>query len=163
MAEEQKVGIFIERWQNSGAAERANCQSFLSELCTLLGVAPPDPALPDTRLNAYVFERDVVFHHGDGTTSTGRIDLYKRGCFVLEAKQGSEDRKTADPLDLAQPKLKKGTAKRGTAAWDDAMLRARGQAESHLRALPPEEGRPPRLNVGQIRKDTLPINSPHVI
>jgi hypothetical protein len=36
-----------------------------------------------------------------------------------------------------------GTATRGTAAWDDAMLRARGQAELYLRALPPDEGRPP--------------------
>ena len=36
--------------------------------------------------NAYVFERNVTFHHPDGSTSTGRIDLYKRGCYVLEAK-----------------------------------------------------------------------------
>jgi len=76
----KEVGIFIDRWEKSGAAERANCQSFLSELCTLLDVPPPEPTTPDTNLNAYVFERDVTFHHGDGSTSTGRIDL--------EAKQG---------------------------------------------------------------------------
>jgi len=35
MGEEQTVKAFIERWGNSGAAERANCQSFLSELCVL--------------------------------------------------------------------------------------------------------------------------------
>jgi hypothetical protein len=29
---------FIARWQKSGAAERANYQLFLSELCDLLGV-----------------------------------------------------------------------------------------------------------------------------
>ncbi|VGO20265.1 class I SAM-dependent DNA methyltransferase [Pontiella sulfatireligans] len=140
------VQSFIERWSNSGAAERANCPIFLSELCTLLDVPPPEPATPDTTLNAYVFERDVAFHHG----GIGRIDLYKRGCFVLEAKQGADAAGAADPLEkIAQPakKLKKGTAKRGTVAWDDAMLRARGQAEQYIRALPASEGRPPFLVV----------------
>jgi len=81
---------FIARWQKSGAAERANCQLFLSELCDVLGVPRPDPATPDDAANAYVFERAVTFHHGDGTTSTGRIDLHRRQCFVLEAKQGAD-------------------------------------------------------------------------
>src|SRR5688500_17946639 len=80
---------FLSRWQSSGSAERANYQLFLSELCDLLHVPRPDPTRPDDRDNAYVFERSVHFDHGDGTSSTGRIDLYKRGCFVLEAKQGS--------------------------------------------------------------------------
>ena len=81
---------FIARWGASGAAERANYALFLSELCDLLGVARPDPSGPDDAENAYVFERAVTFQNGDGTTSPGRIDLYKRGCFLLEAKQGSE-------------------------------------------------------------------------
>lgn len=61
---EATIKAFIERWQNSGAAERANCQIFLSELCTLLDVPPPEPTTPDTSLNAYVFEREVAFRHG---------------------------------------------------------------------------------------------------
>jgi hypothetical protein len=32
------VQLFIDRWKNSGAAERANHQLFLSELCDVLGV-----------------------------------------------------------------------------------------------------------------------------
>ncbi|MDT7809913.1 MAG: hypothetical protein QOJ70_3726 [Acidobacteriota bacterium] len=80
---------FIARWKESGAAERANCQPFLGELCDVLGVPCPEPAQPLDEQNAYVFERAVTFHNGDGSTSTGRIDLYKRGCFVLEAKQVS--------------------------------------------------------------------------
>src|SRR5918911_846698 len=52
--------------------------------------ASPAPTVPDDEHNAYVFERAVTFTNGDGSTSTGRIDLYKRGCFVLEAKQGSD-------------------------------------------------------------------------
>jgi hypothetical protein len=73
-----------------------------------VGVPRPDPSVPDEARNAYVFERAVTFLHGDGTTSAGRIDLYKRGCFALEAKQGTE--KAENPaLPLMPPKpAKKG-------------------------------------------------------
>ncbi len=139
---------FIERWESSGAAERANYQIFLSELCDVLGVPRPNPTRPDDENNAYVFEKSVVFQHGDGTTSAGRIDLYRRACFVLEAKQGS-DRERKEDLELTKKpkKGRKGTAVRGTKGWDDAMLSARGQAEQYARALPASEGRPPFLIV----------------
>lgn len=78
------IGKFIARWEASGANERANYQLFLSELCDLLDLPHPDPAGPDTAENAYVFERGVQFSNLDGTHSPGRIDLYKRDCFVLE-------------------------------------------------------------------------------
>ncbi|MDB5352801.1 MAG: hypothetical protein JWN86_4048 [Planctomycetota bacterium] len=77
---------FLTRWEASGAAERANYQLFLSELCDVVGVPRPEPTRPDDAENAYVFERAVTFQNPDGSTSAGRIDLYKRGCFVLEAK-----------------------------------------------------------------------------
>ena len=135
------VEAFIARWVASGAAERANYQLFLSELADVLGVPRPEPAVPDDSRNAYVFERSVTFHHADGTTTTGRIDLYKRGCFVLEAKQGADlEQNGATPA-------RRGTALRGTPAWDDAMVRARGQAEQYLRALPFDEPTPPFLVV----------------
>ena len=135
--------LFIERWEASGAAERANCQPFLCELCDLLGVPRPDPAGPDDALNAYVFERAVTFQNGDGTTSTGRIDLYKRDCFVLEAKQGSDQQVPgAPPLSHGEAvRFRRGTAVRGTKGWDDAMVRARGQAEAYAKALPAMAGR----------------------
>jgi hypothetical protein len=138
---------FIRRWENSGAAERANYQLFLSELCDQLQVPRPEPTRPDDRENAYVFERAVTFRHGDGSSSAGRIDLYKRACFVLEAKQGS-DRPATDTLvrETSGPR-RKGTAVRGTRGWDDAMLAARGQAEQYARALPVDEGWPPFLIV----------------
>ncbi|WP_169981214.1 class I SAM-dependent DNA methyltransferase [Tautonia rosea] len=142
---------FVTRWEASGAAERANYQLFLSELCDVLGVPRPEPTRPDDSENAYVFERAVTFQNGDGSTSTGRIDLYKRDCFILEAKQGSEKPTEADPaaLALAMPKKarKKGTAVRGTAKWDEAMLAAKGQAEQYVRALPASEPNPPFLVV----------------
>jgi hypothetical protein len=70
---------FITRWKNSGRAELANSQSFLNELCELLAVPQPEPNQPDESANAYVFEKAVLFHNGDGTTSQGRIELYRRG------------------------------------------------------------------------------------
>jgi hypothetical protein len=38
---------FIARWQAPGAAERANYQLFLSELCDVLDAPRPDPTTPD--------------------------------------------------------------------------------------------------------------------
>ncbi|MBI4294173.1 MAG: class I SAM-dependent DNA methyltransferase [Betaproteobacteria bacterium] len=120
------VDAFIARWEAAGGNERANYQLFLTELCALLALPQPDPAREDTRDNAYVFERRVSFRHGDGSESNGFADLYRRGAFVLEAK-----------------KIRKADGR----AFDDAMLRARSQAEQYARALPAEEGRPPFLVV----------------
>lgn len=126
----QALAAFLARWQASGGSERANYQLFVTELCTLLGVPLPEPARDDTRDNAYVFERRIVFAHGDGSASNGFIDCYKRGHFVLEAK-----------------KITGGSAKLGRKTFDDALLRARSQAEAYARALPAAEGRPPLLLV----------------
>jgi len=38
---------FLERWQNATGTERANHQLFITELCQLLELPPPDPALED--------------------------------------------------------------------------------------------------------------------
>jgi hypothetical protein len=118
---------FITRWQHADGSELANAQSFVRELCELLDVPVPDPARADTRDNAYVFERRVIFRHGDGGSSEGRIDTYRRACFVLESK-----------------KLKQNQQTKG---FDDGMQRARAQAENYSRALPAEETRPPFLIV----------------
>jgi hypothetical protein len=71
-----------------------------------------------------------------GLSTTGRIDLYKRGCFVLGAKQGSQ---APEPSPLFEIPHRRGTAIRGTAGWDQAMLRARNQAEQYAKALPAPE------------------------
>lgn len=147
------VEDFIDRWSESGGAERSNYQIFLYELCDLLGVQRPQPAQPDNALNTYVFERSVTFQRPDGGGSTGFIDLYKRGCFVLEAKQSrkrTEAKADALPLPAKQQgskKLKSGHGARGGKTWDGVMLSARGQAESYAKALPAEEGWPPFLIV----------------
>ncbi len=110
---------FIAKWQGVTASELSTSQSFLHDLCELLDVQKPH-ATPE---QDYMFERPVTFQHGDGTTSPGRIDLYRRGAFVLESKKLRK---------VAQPK-----------GVDEAMLRARSQAEEYARALPTPEGRPP--------------------
>ena len=141
------IADFISRWGPSGAAERSNYQLFLAELCDLLGVERPQPASETESDNAYVFEKRVP----SPTGTTNAIDLYKRGCFVLEAKQGSEKPDHGEPA-LSEKEVyrrksaKKGTAVRETGAWDTAMEKARQQAQSYARSLPPEEirdGRPP--------------------
>ncbi|MEG2155589.1 MAG: DNA methyltransferase, partial [Burkholderiaceae bacterium] len=120
------AAAFIERWravpQLPGATELATAQSFVSELCELLDLPRPHPTVEQD----YQFERPVTFAHGDGSSSAGRIDCYRRGAFVLEAK-----------------KLRSAEGK----GFDDALLRARSQAEQYARALPAVEGRPPFLLV----------------
>jgi len=74
----------------SAAAERANFQSFCNELCDLLAIPRAGLARQDERDNASVYDKTVWFDDGDGKRTANFIDLYKRGCFGMEAKQGSE-------------------------------------------------------------------------
>ncbi|MCX7148126.1 MAG: class I SAM-dependent DNA methyltransferase [Rhodocyclales bacterium] len=122
------IETFIARWQAAGGSERANYQLFITELCELLGLPKPEPAQAEACDNAYVFERRVTFRHGDGSSSNGFIDCYRRAAFILEAKQT----KLAETIGKV---------------FDDALLRARSQAENYARALPADEGRPPFLIV----------------
>jgi hypothetical protein len=121
---EAAVEDFVRRWHASAAAERANFQSFCNELCDLLAVPRPDPARQDERDNASVYDKTVWFDDGDGKRTANFIDLYKRACFVTEAKQGSEaDDGGPNLFDLtasARGKQRRGTAVRGTAQWDAA-------------------------------------------
>jgi hypothetical protein len=93
---------FETRWKNSGGAERANYAGFLQDLCDLIGVARPDPMTANPAEDAYVIERPVEFND-NGKRSTGRIDLYKRGCFVLETKQGTDTPVGKTPAGLNVP------------------------------------------------------------
>ena len=130
IAQDSDVEDFISRWQSAGGSERANYQLFLTELCTLLQLSQPEPANAETEQNAYVFERRVDINKPDGTATRGFIDLYKRGSFVLEAKQSG---KTLD-----------------STGWDKAMLAAQNQADQYVRALPADEGRPPFIVVTDV-------------
>ncbi len=123
LSSDPAVAAFVERWQRVTASELATSQSFIIELCDLLGVERP------AHEAHYQFERPITFTHGDGSTSAGRVDCYRRGCFVWESKK----------LNLPGAVAGKPGARR----LDDALMRARAQAEAYARALPASEGRPP--------------------
>jgi SAM-dependent methyltransferase len=130
---------FVARWSKVQASERATSQSFLNELCDLLQLQRPD------NTDAYQFERPVPFIQPDGKRTTKFIDLYKRGCFVLEAKKYDELKAETDELALLveeSPATRKNKVVRGSGRWDDAMFRAFGQAERYAHHLPNDEPAP---------------------
>ena len=141
------IDHFIKRWSDlEGGAERANYALFLTELCDVIDAPRPDPASAVTERNDYVFERFV--RRRDGTN--GRIDLYRRDAFVLEAKQsrqivGGEKFVAGDqpglPLGLTEPERPKGRSTRR--GFDVLMVNARRQAEDYARELPQDHGWPP--------------------
>ncbi len=146
-----KVETFIARWQGQeGGQERANYQMFLTELCDLLEVPRPDAASAIHDHNDYVFERVVKETARDGTSSLKRIDLYKRDCFVLEAKQSrlSGEKKLADAGQTGANAQQQDAAPRGKRAsanrsWDVLMMNARAQGENYVRLLPASHEPPP--------------------
>lgn len=147
----EAVEAFIRRWQGrEGGQERANYVSFLNELIALLGLPPPDPADATHENNDYVFERTVRKHKDEGD-SQGRIDLYKKYSFVLEAKQSRLKgvKKIAGQNDLFTAEIPEDSRGRRGAdrAWDVLMLNAKRQAEEYARALPTSHGWPPFILV----------------
>jgi hypothetical protein len=152
------VEAFIQKWQGKDGGERANYQLFITELCALIGTAPPEPASSDHTQNAYVFERQVEFANAgsaEGSSKTfGYIDCYKRGSFVFETKQGVE-KKTREALSEAgrerEARRRTGNGVRGSRAWDATLVKARNQADRYIRALHSNtEGRPPFLIVADV-------------
>jgi hypothetical protein len=142
---------FIAYWAQTSGAERANYQLFLEDFCRVLALPLAGGQMGVPSKDNYVFERSVEKTFDDGTKTTKFIDLYKKGCFVLEAKQSSKRRpKPADPdqfdfLGEAGEKTKAGTARRGTAGWDTSMLAALNQAREYAQLLPSDHGWPPFL------------------
>lgn len=119
------AAAFITRWQGVTASELSTAQSFVIGLCELLGQPHPHATAEQNGM----FERPIVFRHGDGSTSPGRVDRYRCGALVLESKKLNPG---------AQAHLGKTTK-----GFDDALMRARAQAKAYARALPAGEGRPP--------------------
>ncbi len=141
------IDAFITRWTaREGGAERANFQPFLTGLCAQLGVEPPEPAGHIQHLNRYTFERQVS-REGEPTKF---IDLYKSGCFILEAKQSrlpggkkvvamQQSLPGLEPEQLGKPSIRKG--------WDALMVNAKRQAEDYVFRLETNEPAPPFIIV----------------
>ena len=141
---------FIAHWSKATASEQSISQPFLIELCDLLDLPHPD----NQRNGPYTFEFHVSETQHDGNTKDGRIDLYKRGCFILESKKFQAAKPEPSQLELVAEKFatpvgrKKSAAPvRDTERWDDAMLKALVQAQRYAHALPADEPYPPFLLV----------------
>lgn len=134
----KSVEQFITHWKDAKGGERAQSQSFLNDLCDLLEVERPKDG-------EYKFEYALR-----GDRATDFVDLYKRGCFVLESKQSrvTGGKKVvegqADMFVASEPTSKRGPAVR---AWDVLMLNARQQAENYARHLPSTHEWPPFIVV----------------
>ena len=153
MTTDTRIDEFTARWKSSGGSEQANYQSFVIELTELLGLERPFPATDDDANDHYRFQRPVTFTHTH-KRSTGFIDVYRSGHFVLETKQGVNKKKNRqDDLTKGTPDRKQkrtGHGVRGTAVWDDTMLKARNQADNYARAIAKEDGWPPFLLIVDI-------------
>ncbi|MDX9734352.1 MAG: class I SAM-dependent DNA methyltransferase [Thermoanaerobaculia bacterium] len=128
------IAAFQARWLGNEGGERANKDPFLNDLCDLLGVPRPDPATGDAEKDLYVYEKPAVLLHAAGKPTIGKIDLYRHGRFLLEAKQGSNATRT-------------GRTRRGTNAWHGMMSDALGQAKRYVETL---DAPPPFLLVVDI-------------
>lgn len=119
----ERVAAFVARWRGSSKGEIKTAQQHFVELCTALSVPPPPP---DGPIGVYGFEEPVTIPGGgDHPTTTQRMDVYRKGYFVWENKQGTEagDRR-------------QGHGRRLSDSWSASMNRARGQAISYARHIP---------------------------
>jgi SAM-dependent methyltransferase len=141
------VDAFIAKWRVSEGAERAAYAQFLTEFCRLIGAETPLPPTSDAEAVTYRFEYPVAFHDDAGTAGTGRIDLYKKSCFVLEAKQSRLKGQRKEILLAGDGADEPSVAPRGRRGADRSldvmMLHAKRQAEHYARALPASHGWPP--------------------
>jgi hypothetical protein len=138
---------FIERWSGrEGGQERSNYSMFLRELCEVIDAPIPNPASATHAFNDYVFERVVERKRPDGSLERGRIDLYKRDCFILEAKQSRlKGPKRVVPEGQADLFSGPKSQSNHTDAIDHLMISARRQAEGYAQALPKDHTYPPFL------------------
>lgn len=138
------VNDFIAKWLGvTGGAERANYGQFINDMCQALGLPIPGVAEGGV-LGEYQFEGPVP--GGGAGGSTGAIDLYKRGCFVLEAKQSKlsdADKSQAQLFDIAES----APAAPSGARYDRLMRDALAQAKRYAVNLPANHPWPPFLIV----------------
>lgn len=109
------LGAFVKSTREAQGAELANAQSIFRELCAALKVKPPKLKSAGAD-NHYCFEADVV-----DAGKQRRMDVYLRGHFIFESKQG------VDPGAKGAPKGPRGAGVRGTDAWRDRMTAGRLQ------------------------------------
>lgn len=135
---------FIAKWQGiKGGAERANYAQFINDFCQALGLPVPEVA-ESGQLGDYQFEGPV--QGGGAGGNTGAIDLYKKGHFILEAKQSkltAQQQQQAELFDVAD----NAPAAPSGARYDRLMRDALAQAKRYAVNLPSSHPWPPFLIV----------------
>ncbi|MBA4160772.1 MAG: class I SAM-dependent DNA methyltransferase [Novosphingobium sp.] len=157
------IAAFIAKyWGKPGGAERATYQMFLTELAQMLGAPTPDPGSGGGELGNYQFEGPVKSEAVFLSKANKRIDLYKRDCFILEAKQSQLKPGEVLPLDPPEEALEpvydlfgnitghQSPGGRRKPRYDRLMADARVQAERYMLALPSGHRPPPFLIVADI-------------
>ncbi len=96
------AGDFIATWQgNAGGRERSNFPVFIGGLCEVLGVDPPRGPAEKGKLGVYEYEapiRNASVRVAKQSGQTGFADLYKKGHFLLEAKQSYLKEGQSEPV-----------------------------------------------------------------
>lgn len=138
------VGAFIRKWQHTpGGAERANYQLFLTGFCAALRLEEPEAGQKGV-LGRYQFEGPVP--GGSLQGGPGFIDFYRRGSFVLEAKQSQIPDADRSQPELFDPSVSAPGSSSG-AKYDRLMRKALRQARNYALHLPSEHPWPPFLIV----------------
>jgi hypothetical protein len=144
------VEEFISKWSGlAGGAERANFSPFIYDLVRVLGLPEPEPA-EGGKLGAYQFEGPIPKASFRNPQNKGSADLYKRGCFIMEAKQSympPRDDRQAELIGEGDELIPLTPA---GARYDKYMTTARAQVENYAKNLPASEPVAPFLIVCDI-------------
>ncbi len=143
----EPVDDFITRWRRPGSSKLSKFHQFINELCEILGIERPNLSSGKLCSDDYCFDRPVKIPEGDGSFSSGLINLYKHDSFVMMAKQasGQEAREQG-----ARNKPRRKETNEGIAHYRNAaMQRAQALAELYSRSTD-EKGRPPFVIVVDI-------------
>lgn len=144
-----RIDDLITKWRNTpGGAEQANFSPFIFDLVTALDL--PKPVVAEAGvLGEYQFEGPVPGGSNAKLGGHGRIDLYKRGCFVMEAKQSQLRAGEAPPPELFEGIAQAPITPAG-ASYDQLMHRAHAQARNYALNLPADHPSVPFLVVCDI-------------
>lgn len=141
---------FITKWSGlAGGAEKANFGPFVYDLVRALDLPEPEPA-EGGKLGRYQFEGPIPNASFRNPQNKGSADLYKRGCFIMEAKQSY-----MPPKEQRLPELFGDDASiipltPAGARYDKYMTTARAQVENYAKNLPASEPVAPFLIVCDI-------------
>ncbi|NBW08553.1 MAG: type II restriction endonuclease subunit M [Caulobacteraceae bacterium] len=161
------MDAFIETWSRAAVRECSDGQTFIIQLCRVLGVpAPNDQVVGDPD---YAFERYLRFRDEGAAPRRMRADCYRRGAFVLEIKGREQEMGKglrqaevyADRLERRPPFLVIVNVGRSIELWasfgsDRAPYQPFPDAESHRIAL--EDLRRPEIRDRLVRVWTDPAS-----